>query len=95
MSAADRFFFFLLACDDASGFTSLLACPACIGQLPVERSEFDMSRLQLLNANAQKAVLSGDEAKAVASHLMANVPQASHPRISFNTVINLRGTLAA
>ena len=54
-----------------------------------------MSRLQLLNANAQKAVLSGDEAKAVASHLMANVPQASHPRISFNTVINLRGTLAA
>ena len=36
-----------------------------------------MSRLQLLNANANKSLLSGDEAKAVASHLMANVPQAS------------------
>lgn len=34
-----------------------------------------MSRLQLLNANADKSVLSTDEAKAVASHLMANVPQ--------------------
>eukprot|EP00903_Cladosiphon_okamuranus_P010078 g9546.t1 len=44
-------------------------------QLPVQRSEFDMSRLQLLNANADKSVLSTDEAKAVASHLMANVPQ--------------------
>lgn len=34
-----------------------------------------MSRLQLLNANADKCVLSTDEAKAVASHLMTNVPQ--------------------
>lgn len=34
-----------------------------------------MSRLQLLNANADKSLLSTDEAKAVASHLMANVPQ--------------------
>lgn len=34
-----------------------------------------MSRLQLLNANADKSVLSTDEAKAVASHLMTNVPQ--------------------
>ncbi|CAM9222366.1 unnamed protein product, partial [Hapterophycus canaliculatus] len=44
-------------------------------QLPVQRREFDMSRLQLLNANADKAMLSTDEAKAVASHLIANVPQ--------------------
>eukprot|EP00752_Nemacystus_decipiens_P008951 g7992.t1 len=44
-------------------------------QLPVQRREFDMSRLQLLNANADKSVLSTDEAKAVASHLMTNVPQ--------------------
>lgn len=34
-----------------------------------------MSRIQLLNAKADKAALSTDEAKAVASHLMANVPQ--------------------
>ncbi|CAM9989171.1 unnamed protein product [Ectocarpus fasciculatus] len=44
-------------------------------QLPVQRGQFDMSRLQLLNANADKSALSTDEAKAVASHLMANVPQ--------------------
>lgn len=44
-------------------------------QLPVQRREFDMSRLQLLNANADKSMLSTDEAKAVASHLIANVPQ--------------------
>ncbi|CAM9806339.1 unnamed protein product [Ascophyllum nodosum] len=44
-------------------------------QLPVQRSKFDMSRLQLLNANANKSSLSTDEAKAVSSHLMANVPQ--------------------
>lgn len=48
---------------------------AVLLQLPVQRSEFDMSRLQLLNANADKSVLSTDEAKAVASHLMTNVPQ--------------------
>lgn len=36
-----------------------------------------MSRLQLLNANADKSMLSTDEAKAVASHLIANVPQVS------------------
>lgn len=46
-----------------------------VSQLPVQRGQFDMSRLQLLNANADKSALSTDEAKAVASHLMANVPQ--------------------
>lgn len=46
-----------------------------MSQLPVQRGQFDMSRLQLLNANADKSALSTDEAKAVASHLMANVPQ--------------------
>lgn len=43
----------------------------------MQRCEFDMSLLQLLNSNADKSSLSTDEAKAIASHLMANVPQAS------------------
>ncbi|CAM9429313.1 unnamed protein product [Pylaiella littoralis] len=51
-------------------------------QLPVQRNEFDMSRLQLLNANADKCALSTDEAKAVASHLTANVPQFESVNVS-------------
>lgn len=58
-----------------SGFAYVRCLYLSVLQLPVQRSEFDMSRLQLLNANADKSVLSTDEAKAVASHLMANVPQ--------------------
>lgn len=44
-------------------------------QLPVERREFDMNRLQLLNSQADTSSLSVDEAKAVSSYLVANVPQ--------------------
>lgn len=49
-------------------------------QLRVERREFDMARLRLLNAHAHNEYLSGDEAKAVTSHLLANVPQVNVTR---------------
>lgn len=58
-------------------FAHCFVVDGAVSQLPVQRREFDMSRLQLLNANADKSSLSTDETKAVTSHLVANVPQAS------------------